>query len=153
MPLITTDAVTGDVVVGFNFEVVIEGKLSGYFTECNGLGSESEVTEHKLTGSGDREAVRKVPGRHKWGDITLKRGVTTNQDIYQWRQMIIDGQIGTARSGGSIKLYDQAGTLVGQWDIDAAWPSKLSVSGLSSESSSVVVEELTIVHEGIRRVV
>ena len=51
----TKDALTGDPLVSFNFEIKIEGKLSGYFTECSGLGSESEVTEHKIVGSGDRD--------------------------------------------------------------------------------------------------
>lgn len=148
----TNDALTGDPLVSFNFEVKIEGKVSGYFTECSGLGSESEVTEHKIVGSGDREAVRKVPGRLKWGDITLKRGITANMDFWTWRQMVVDGQVGSARAGGSIIMYDQAGTAVAQWDFDAGWPSKISGPSVQADSSAVGIEEVVIVHEGIRRV-
>lgn len=145
------DAMTGDPLVSFNFEVKIEGKVSGYFTECSGLGSESEVTEHKIVGSGDREAVRKIPGRLKWGDITLKRGITGNMDFWTWRQMVVDGQVASARAGGSIVMYDQAGTAVAQWDFDAAWPSKISGPSVQADSSAVGIEEVVIVHEGIRR--
>jgi len=134
----TNDALTGDPLVSFNFEVKIEGKLSGYFTECSGLGSESEVTEHKIVGQGDREAVRKIPGRLKWGDITLKRGITANMD-------------GTARANGSIIMYDQAGTAVAQWDFSAGWPSKVTGPSVQADSSAVGVEEMVIVHEGIKR--
>ena len=151
MPLVTQDALTGDPIVSFNFELQIEGKLTGYFTEVSGLGSETEVTEHKIVGQGDREAVRKVPGRLKWGDLTLKRGITANMDMWAWRQMIVDGQISSARSNGSIIMYDQAGTAVARWDFVAGWPSKVSGPTLASDSSAVGVEEMTIVHEGIER--
>ncbi len=147
----TNDALTGDPLVSFNFEVKIEGKLSGYFTECSGLGSESEVTEHKIVGQGDREAVRKIPGRLKWGDITLKRGITANMDVWNWRQMVVDGKVGTARANGSIIMYDQAGTAVAQWDFSAGWPSKVTGPSVQADSSAVGVEEMVIVHEGIKR--
>lgn len=152
MPLVTQDALSGDPIVSFNFELQIEGKLTGYFTEVSGLGSETEVTEHKIVGKGDREAVRKVPGRLKWGDLTLKRGITANMDMWQWRQMIVDGKIDSARTNGSIMMYDQSGVLVARWDFEAGWPSKVSGPTLSSDSSAVGVEEMTIVHEGILRV-
>jgi hypothetical protein len=44
-----------DPLVGFHFGIEIQGAVSGYFTECSGLGSEQEVIEHKVT----TEAVRK----------------------------------------------------------------------------------------------
>lgn len=152
MPLVTKDTLSGDPIVSFNFEIQF-GPLNGYFTEVSGLGSEHEVTEHKIVGKGgDKEAIRKIPGRLKWGDITLKRGVTSNMDIWQWRKMIEDGKINEARINGSIMMYDNSGVLVAQWDVVAAWPSKLSGPSLNSESSAVGVEEVTIVHEGIMRV-
>ena len=65
--------------------------------------------------------------------------------------MVVEGKVDMARSNGSIKMYDQAGILVAQWDIDACWPSKLSGPQMQSDSSAVGVEELTIVHEGLER--
>jgi hypothetical protein len=53
------------------------GAVTGYFTEVSGLGSESEIVEHKIMAKGVKEPiVRKIPGRLKWGDIVLKRGIT-----------------------------------------------------------------------------
>jgi phage tail-like protein len=152
MSLVTQDALTGDPMVGFNFMVLVDGKLTGYFTEISGVGSETEVTEHKIVGNGDREAVRKVPGRHKWGDITLKRGVTANMDMWTWRQMIIDGKVNTARSNGSIYMCDQSGIAIAQWDFEKAWPSKISGPQFQADSSAVGIEELTLVHEGLTRI-
>lgn len=151
--LITKDTITGDPFVSYNFALDLGGKAIGYFTECSGLGSENEVTEMKLTAQGDKEAVRKIPGRLKWGDITLKRGLTTNLDIWQWRQAVERGNVDSARINGSIMMYDNIGTLIAQWDFVRAWPSKLSGPSLNTESSAAGIEEVTIVHEGIERVV
>lgn len=151
MGLVTKDALTGDPIVSFNFELSIDGKVAGYFTEVSGIGSETEVTEHKIVGMGDKEAIRKIPGRHKWGDITLKRGITSNLDMWEWRDKVIKGLIADARANGSIKMYDQSGAQVAQWDFEAAWPSKISGPQMQADSSAVGMEELTLVHEGLWR--
>ncbi len=152
MALITKETLTGDPFISYNFSLDLGGKATGYFTEVTGLGSENEVTEMKITAQGDKEAVRKIPGRLKWGDITLKRGLTTNMDIWQWRKAVEDGHVDQARVNGSILMYDNLGTLVAQWDFVRAWPSKLSGPSLNTDSSAVGIEEVTIVHEGILRV-
>jgi len=152
MALITKEALTGDPIVSFNFLVQIGDKITGYFTEVGGVGNETEVTEHKIVGSGDREAVRKIPGRLKWGDITLKRGITMNMDLWDWRKLVEEGKIDKARTNGSILMCDQMGVPVAQWDFIAAWPSKISGPQFQADSSAVGVEEVTIVHEGLKRV-
>jgi len=143
-------AAEGDPIVGFNFGLNLSGVIVGYFTEVSGLGSENEVIEHKITSEG-KEMIRKIPGRLKWGDITLKRGVTSSMDIWQWRKQVEDGTVNSARKDGSIMMYDQEGTLVSQWDFERAWPSKLSGPSLKSDDNSVAIEEVTIVHEYITR--
>ncbi|MDZ4764662.1 MAG: phage tail protein [Chloroflexota bacterium] len=152
MPLVTNETLTGDPIVSYNFSLDLGGKATGYFTEVTGLGSETEVTEHKITAQGDKEAVRKIPGRLKWGDITLKRGLTGSMDIWEWRKTVEDGKVDQARVNGSIMMYDNIGNLVAQWDFVSAWPSKLSGPSLNTDSSAVGIEEVTIVHEGISRV-
>jgi phage tail-like protein len=74
-----------DPLVGFHYAIEVEGKVSGYFTECSGIGSEHEVIEHKVVDTKGREQIMKIPGRLKWENITLKRGITDNMDIWSWR--------------------------------------------------------------------
>ncbi len=145
------DAVAGDPLVAFNFAIEVSGIISGYFTEAAGLGSESEVVEHKIVGPEGKEIVRKIPGRLKWGDVTLKRGITTNMDFWDWRKLVEDGKVSSARKDGSIMMYDQEGTEVARWNFTAGWPSKVSGPSVSTTSNEVGVEELTIVHENIVR--
>ena len=95
-----------DPLVGFHFAVEIQGVVTGYFTECSGLGSEHEVIEHNVVNEKGQEIVIKIPGRLKWDNITLKRGITSNMDIWDWRKMVEDGQIEDARHDGSITMFD-----------------------------------------------
>ena len=147
----TKDALTGDPLVSFNFSVNFEGHLSGYFTSVSGISAKVDVTEHKIVGQGDREAVRKVPGRTNVGEVTLVRGLTANMDAYQWRQMVEQGKVGDARTNGSVIMYDQAGTPIAQWDFEAVWPSKIDYDGFYSSSSGIINETITLVYESMIR--
>jgi phage tail-like protein len=148
----TQDALSGDPMVGAHFEISV-GAITGYFTEVGGLGSESEVVEHKIIAKGAKESIiRKIPGRLKWGDITLKRGITKNLDFYSWRKQVEQGKVDAARLDGTIIMYDQTMTPVAEWTFSKGWPSKISGPSLTSDSNAVGVEELTIVHEGIKRI-
>jgi len=129
----------------------VQGEVKGLFTEVGGLGSETEVVEHKVSRDGI-DFVQKIPGRLKWGDITLKRGITAEMDMWTWRAKVEKGDIVGARKNGSIIMLDQALAPVAQWDFTNAWPSKLSGPQLQSDSNAFGVEELTLVHEGIVRI-
>lgn len=148
----TNDALTGDPLVSFNFAIEVDGIISGFFTECSGLGSESEIVEHKIVGDGGQEIVRKIPGRRKWENITLKRGITANMDFWDWRKMIDDGDVSGARRNGSIIMYDQEGGEVARWNFEQGWPNKISGPSVKSDSNEIGVEELGVTHEGIERV-
>ena len=50
--------------------------------------------------------VLKMPGRLKWGDLSLKRGMTSQMDMWKWRKDVEDGKIDKARKNGSIVMYD-----------------------------------------------
>ncbi|MFN0095942.1 MAG: phage tail protein [Dehalococcoidia bacterium] len=145
------DAVAGDPLVSFNFGLDLSGAAVGYFTEVSGLGSETEVIEHKIVKDG-KEFVRKIPGRLKWGDITLKRGITASMDIWDWRKQVEDGDVSSARKNGSIYMLDQEANEVARWNFEAGWPSKVSGPSIKSDSNEIGVEELVIVHEYITRV-
>lgn len=141
-----------DPLVGFHYAVEISGVVSGYFTECSGLGSEHEVIEHKVIDANGHETVMKIPGRMKWENIVLKRGITNNMDIWDWRKKVEDGQVKEARYNGSIVMFDREYTEVARWNFENAWPSSVKGPQVKSDSNDIGIEELTIVHEGLWRV-
>jgi phage tail-like protein len=141
-----------DPLVGFHYAVEIQGMVSGYFTECSGLGSEHEVIEHKVVDQNGREIIMKIPGRLKWENITLKRGITDNMDIWDWRKKVEDGDVDAARANGSIVMFDQHLNEMARWNFENAWPVKVSGPQVKSDTNEISIEELTIAHEGLWRV-
>jgi len=147
----TVDTDRIDPLVGFHFALEVQDMIAGYFTEVSGIGSEHQVIEQKVVQDG-KEIVIKVPGRLKWGDITLKRGITDSMDLWNWRKKVEDGDIKGARANGSIVMYDSELKEAARWNFTNAWPTKISGPSPKADSNDFAVEELTIAHEYITRV-
>jgi phage tail-like protein len=144
-------ALLEDPLLGFNFKLEVSGKIAGFFTECSGIGSEHDVVEHKVVDDAGHEITRKIPGRLKWGDITLKRGITSDLQIWKWRDDVVAGKMGTSRVNASIFMMDRTYTVVAEWKLVNAWPSKVTGPNLKSDGNEFGVEEVVIVHEGVSR--
>lgn len=141
-----------DPLVAFKFGLEISGKLTGFFTSVGGIGSESEVVEHKIVSEKGETIIQKLPGRLNWTEVTLKRGVTSNIDIWNWRKLVVDGKVADARTNCSIIAYDQTQKEIARWNFENAWPSKVVGPELDSSSTNYMIEDVTIVHEGMVRV-
>jgi phage tail-like protein len=141
-----------DPLVGCRFKIDVGGVITGYFTECSGLGSETEIIEQKVANDKGVEVVMKVAGRLKWGDITLKRGITSDMQVWDWRKKVEEGDVNGARRNGSVVMYDQSLAERARWDFMNAWPSKVSGPSPKADSNEIGIEELVIVHEYITRV-
>src|ERR1044071_9704169 len=98
-----------DPLVSAWFGVEFQGSVVGAFRECTGLGSENEVVEYKASGPKGEFVIKKVPGRLKWNNITLKRGITDSMDMWQWRKQVERGEIERARKNGSIVMFSSGG--------------------------------------------
>ncbi|HEY93632.1 MAG TPA: phage tail protein [Dehalococcoidia bacterium] len=142
-----------DPLVGYNFSLEVGGgKISGYFTEVSGLGSETKTIKQAVVNDKGHTVVLQIPGRLEWGDIVLKRGITSNLDMWEWRKQVEEGDVDQARMNGSIVMYDQTLSEVARWNFNNAWPSKISGPAPKADSNEIGVEELTLVHEYITRV-
>ncbi len=141
-----------DPLVSFHFALDVQSTITGYFAEVSGLGSETEVVEQKIMApDGHTQIVRKLPGRLKWDNITLKRGITDNMDMWKWRKQVEDGNVEGARKNGTVTMFDQVGGAIAEWTFDKAWPSKVTGPAIKADSNEIGVEEMVLVHEGIRR--
>jgi phage tail-like protein len=142
---------TKDPAVSTWFGIEFQGQIAGAFRECSGIGSEHEVVEEKASGPKGEPVMRKIAGRMKWNDITLKRGMTDDMDMWKWRQLVEEGKIDEARKNGTITSYDAQGRVVAKWDFINAWPSKISGPAPNAGSNEIAIEELTLTHEGSKR--
>lgn len=132
----------------FNFLVEIDGIAQGSFTDCTGLGSTTEVIETRE--GGDNTTVRKLPGKTSYSDITLKWGMTNSNELWDWRQRIIDGTVD--RRHGALVLYDLTNkNEVARWNFYNAWPTKLELPAFNAKGNEVAIETLVLAHEGLTR--
>jgi phage tail-like protein len=129
----------------FNFLLEIDGVVTAGFSEVSGLTTETSVIEYR-EGSDRTSSVRKLPGLTKYSNIVLKRGITKDRSLWDWRKTVIDGA--TRRVDGSIILLDESRQEVVRWNFRAGWPSKWEGPTLNAKSSDVAIETLEIAHEG-----
>ena len=97
--------------------------------------------------------VRKLPGLNKYGNVTLKWGITTGSiELFNWRKQVMQGKMKDARRNLAIILQDEEGNPAARWEFREAWPCKYDAPDLSAKGNDVAIEELEIVHEGMDRV-
>jgi phage tail-like protein len=141
-----------DPLISAWFSVEFQGSIKGAFRECTGLGSENAVVTEKASDEKGQMVYKRLPGRMQWADITLRRGITDEMDMWKWRKLCEQGKIDEARKNGSIVMYDTKGTEVARWNLTNAWPSKLTGPTANAGDNQVGIEEMVITHEGYERV-
>ena len=52
--------------------------------------------EYKASGPKGEFVMKKVPGRMKWNNVTLKRGITSEMDMWKWRKLVEQGKVDLA---------------------------------------------------------
>lgn len=132
-----------------HYQIEIDGVSLAQFQEMSGLSIERQVTEHRATLPGGQEVIKKLPGPLKFGDITLQRAMTDNDELYTWIQQVVEGRIDEARRNGSLVQYDTQFNEVNRWDFENAWPSKWEGPSGKANANEVAVEKVTLTVEGL----
>ena len=128
------------------FAVTVLGqKGDGPRSRATRASTETSVIEYR-EGS-DPGHVRKLAGLNKFTNIVLKRGITLNRELWQWRKNIMDGTMD--RRNGAIVILADDRTEVARINFVSGWPSKWEGPHLNATSSDVAIETLEIAHEGI----
>lgn len=128
----------------------------GGFQECSGLDLEMEVTS--INEGGRNDGVIQRIGRAKYSPIVLKRGMFygdeggVNEDLWRWIQGIVAGERPVRRYDGVIEVFSVGDEVAATWVFERGLPSKLSGPQLNGKSGDVAIEELTIVHQGLKLV-
>ena len=132
----------------FRYTVEIDGLEAGGFSEVSGFDVSIDVIEYR---EGDMvETPMKYPGLKKYGNITLKKGVTDATVLYEWIMAGVEGDV--ERKTITITLNDPAGETVASWQVINAWPTKYTAPDFNATSSEAAIESLEIAHEGMTRV-
>ena len=75
----------------FNFLVEIDGITQAGFSDVTGFDITVEPIEYRE--GGQVTSARKIPGMAKYGNITLKRGITDSAELYEWLRQVATGVI------------------------------------------------------------
>ncbi len=130
----------------FHFQVEWRGARIG-FSEVTGLDVETEVIEYR-DGASPEYGSQKMPGRQKFANITLKRGVmATDNEFYDWWNTVSLNTI--ERRDITISLLNEAHEPVMVWKVKNAWPTKIAGTDLKADGSEVSIETIEIAHEGL----
>ncbi|HET6420519.1 MAG TPA: phage tail protein [Geobacteraceae bacterium] len=131
----------------YNFLVEIDGITRAGFRECSGLDSTQDPIDYRE--GGEALHVRKLPGLVKYSNISLKRGITDDAELWDWRKKAMDGTV--ERKNGSIILLDDTGAEKLRWNFVEGWPTKWTGPTFNATGNEVAIETLEIVHEGVTK--
>lgn len=127
----------------FNFLVEINGDDFGGFSDVSGLTTEVTVAEYR-TGKDPENHVRKVPGIHKIGDVTLKRGIVDSATMWTWIDDVRKRGILAQRSV-VITLRDETHTKRQAWELSGVIPLKYTGPTLAGKGGGdVAMEEIVL---------
>ena len=143
----------------FLFRIKFGTSYVAAVSKVTGLAKTVQAIRHREGGDPN---PRMLPGQVDWQAITLERGITTNAEFQEWAAAVwgyttMQGQLGGGaqpvlpefRKDVTIELYNESGAVVMTWNVYAAWPSAyVGMSELDALGNAVVIESLTLQHEG-----
>jgi phage tail-like protein len=134
-----------DPLTSFNFIVDIQGMRAG-FSEIGGLSTETDVVEYR---EGNEDiTMRKLIGKRKQNNVSLKRGFTPNgKELWKWRQSVIQGK--AQRLSGTITLLNESRQPALVWKFYEAWPNKWAGPAMNAKNNDIAIEELELAIEGL----
>lgn len=132
--------------VSFHFRVDF-GDLSGAsidtrFQEVSGLSMELGVEEYAE--GGENRFVHRLPGRAKFGNLLLKRGLFTNSALIKWCKLAIEEFIFQPVVVNVTLLNEKSDPLGSTYSFINAWPVKWSVSDFKAQDNSLAIETLEL---------
>jgi len=133
----------------FNFIIEIESISAAGFSELSGLNIETEIEE--ITEGGVNTFVHKLPKRSKYGNITLKKGITNSTDLYDWYMDIVKGKI-THKNVDIVFFDEKRNKEIRRWQFSNAIPVKWIGPDLNATSNNIAFESIEIAHSGLSTV-
>src|SRR5579864_6943064 len=109
-----------DPITIHHFSLEVQGLETAMFAECSAIDNETQALDFFQTDKSGVVYHQLVPGNSKWGPVTLKRGITHDNSVFEWRLKVVNGQIDKARSDATITGYAPDQTIVTQYVLTRA---------------------------------
>ncbi|NOT63599.1 MAG: phage tail protein [Acidobacteria bacterium] len=141
-----------DPLRNFRFRLEIDNITQAGFSDVAIAETTIDAVDYRE--GNDPPHVRKLSGLTKYGNITLKSGMTVGGsalDLFKWHRDVSTGQVTTSRKNVAIVVQDESGQDKARFVVTDAWPVKYDPSDLSGKGNEVMIELLELVNEGIER--
>jgi len=138
-----------DPLHGFNFRFEVDKTAVAGFREVGGLSFTIDPVEYR-EGNDPQLHVRKLTGLRKFSNLTLKRGITKNHDLWNWYRTLLNGA--PDRRDGSIVLQDEERNDVLRWNFSNAWITKWEGPAMNATSNDVAIESIELAVERVELV-
>lgn len=134
-----------------NFLLEIDGVQIGTFGEVSGLRLDIDV--ESVVEGGVNGFEHKLPGRMRWPDLVLRRGLVNSDALFDWvRKSSGDGFASAGnkltRSTGAVTVLDSSGKRLRSWSFQQAFPRAWIGPDLAVGSADALVEEIVVAHHG-----
>ena len=136
----------------FNFSVEIdragEAQLlcAAAFSECDGLEMTMDVKTIREGGNNGRQI--RLTGAFNYGQVTMKRGMTANFDLWDWVSATLANP--NLRADVQIVLFAADGkTKRASFKLTRCLPVKLKAPPLNAKDGVVAIEELQLAYESL----
>jgi len=126
---------------GYNFWVEWDKIIHAGFQECSGLDQTYNPVKYR-EGTDKKLVSRQVRGLMTNTNITLKRGIASNHELWDWLETFERREV-------SIVLSDNQGNELIRWNITNCWPTSWTGPSFNATSDEIATETLVLVHEGI----
>ncbi|MCK6641711.1 MAG: phage tail protein [Bacteroidia bacterium] len=128
----------------FHFEVAWGGSRLA-FTDCSGLNFTTEMAEYRDGNTPDYHTV-KIPGMHKFGNITLKRGIQVgDNELFQW--MSATNLNKPERRTLTVSLLDETHAPIIVYTLENCWVTKFDGITFKSTGNDLAIESVELVTE------
>jgi phage tail-like protein len=137
----------------FRFRLEIDGIEQAAFSEVT-IGDLSSDPIDYREGDEPRLTARRLSGLTKYGNVTLKWGVTDSMELAEWHQLIVGGATAQddIRKTVVIRMQNEAGEDKAAYEVTRAWPCKYDPTDLNGTGNEVAIDSLELCNEGIRRI-
>jgi phage tail-like protein len=116
------------------------------FCECDGLELRRAITT--LRDGGDAGSVRLLPGPESFGNVTLRRGMTSTFDLWGWWERVRRDP-GVRASCDVIVLSPDLAEERVRFRLHRCLPAKITGPALDAKGNDIAIESLEIACEGI----
>jgi phage tail-like protein len=137
----------------FNFSVEItpDGAAAplcrAAFAECDGL--EMSMDVRTIREGGNNGVQIRLAGPVTYGQLTLRRGMTADADLWEWFDQVVADP--AQRAGAVVVLYaaDRA-TERATWTLSRCVPIRIKAPALNAREGVVAIEEMQLGYESLR---